>query len=229
MSTTTINYSVSRIRNSIKAVKEDAFVTDRYIWSVISKYAKMFIKREDSLKKLQRFRSFYKTLPCIELIEVDKIEACCAGVKSGCTIMRTKDKLPTPFEGPVGAMFRSITSMDGSEEVYRTEPGTYTSMTKTTTHKFNKNKYYWYMNEHLYFPNLEWAAVKVEGIWDADITSFVCDAGDEGKTECTLRQDQETNIPEGLFALIEKEVLNEILPQIQIPPDQGDDKNNVFR
>lgn len=226
---TTIGYTVSRVRNSIKAVKEDAFVTDRYIWSVITKYAKMYIKQQDTAKKLLKFRSFYKTLPCIELIEVDKIEACCAGIQTGCTIMRTKEKLPTPFEGPVGAMFRTVSSIDGSYEVYPTEPGTYTSMTKTTTFKYNKNKYYWYMNGHMYFPNIEWDAVKIEGIWDDDVTNFVCDAGDGDDGNCIVRQQQETNIPEGLFAMIEKEVLNEIMPQVQIPPDQGDDKQNVYR
>jgi len=52
MAGTTIGYTVSRVRNSIKAVKEDAFVTDRYLWSVITKYAKLFIKRQDNQNKL---------------------------------------------------------------------------------------------------------------------------------------------------------------------------------
>ena len=108
---TTIGYTVSRVRNTLKAVKEDAFLTDRFIYSVVSKFAKLFIKRQDNINKLLRFKSFFKPLPCVELIEVDKIEACCAGIKSGCTIMRTKDKLPSPFEGPFGPMFRTVSSI----------------------------------------------------------------------------------------------------------------------
>lgn len=228
MATTTINDTVSRVRNSMKAVKEDAFVTDRYLWSVITKYAKLFIQRKDNLDKLLKFRSFYKTLPCVDLVEVDKIEACCGGITSGCTIMRTKEKLPTPFEGPTGPMFRTISSLDNSKEVYPTDPGTYTSMTKTTTFKFNKNKYYWYLNGFMYFPNIPWDGVKIEGIWDDDINEFACDAKD-AEGSCTVKQDQETNIPEGLFAEIEQQVLSEILPQAQLPPDQGDDKQNIYR
>jgi len=221
---TTIGYTVSRVRNSIKAVKEDAFVTDRYLWSVITKYAKLYIKRQDNLNKLLRFKSFWKTIPCVELVEVDKIEACCAGIKSGCTIMRTKEKLPTAFEGPFGPLFRTISSIDGSQEIYPTEPGTYTSMTKTTTFKYNKSKYYWYINGYMYFPNIEWDAVRIEGVWEDDISNF----GAEG-VSCTQKQEQLTSIPEDLFAEIEQQVLAEILPQTRIPADDADNKQNIFR
>lgn len=225
---TTIGYTVSRVRNSLKVVKEDGFVTDRYIYSVILKYAKLFIKRQDNLDFLKRFKSFFVTLPCVDLIEVDKIEACCAGIKSGCTIMRTKDKLPTPFEGNNGPLFRTISTIDGSIEIYPTEPGTYTSMTKTTTFKYNKTKYYWYINGYLYFPNLDYEAVKVEGVWDEDVNGIACDGAD-GEGSCIIKQEQKTNIPDDLFAEIEQQVLAEILPQAQLPPDSGDDKQNVFR
>jgi hypothetical protein len=224
---TTIGYTVSRIRNSIKSVKEDAFVTDRYIWSLIIKYAKLFIKRQDSMNKLLRFRSFYRTLPCVDLVEVDKIEACC-GITSGCTIMRTKEKIPAPFEGPIGPMFRTVSSIDNSVEIYPTDPGTYTSMSKTTTFKYNKNKYYWYLNGYMYFPDIDWDGVKVEGIWENDVNELACDGKDCGG-DCTIRQEQTTNIPDDLFAEIEQQVLAEILPAAQLPPDEGDDKQNIFR
>lgn len=224
----TIGYTVSRVRNSVKSVKEDAFLTDRYIWSLITKYAKLFMKRQDSLDKLKRFRSFWKTIPCIELIEVDKIEACCGGIKSGCTIMRTKEKLPKPFEGVLGPMFRTVSSIDNSTEIYPTEPGTYTSMTKTSSFKYNKYKYYWYLNGYMYFPNIEWDGVKIEGVWENDVSCLVCD-GKDSDYDCVIRQDQESNIPEDLFAEIEQQVLAELLPAIQIPPDEGDDKQNIFR
>jgi hypothetical protein len=225
----TIGYTVSRVRNSVKAVKEDAFLTDRYIWSLIIKYAKLYMKREDNMNKLKRFRSFWRTVPCLELVEVDKIEACCGGIKSGCTIMRTKDKLPKPFEGPMGPMFRTVSSIDGSYEIYPTEPGTYSSMTKLSSFKFNNQKYYWYLNGYMYFPNIEWEGVKVEGVWEDDISTVACDANDECNDDCSIRQDQEASIPEDLFAEIEQQVLAEILPSAQLPPDQGDDKQNIFR
>jgi hypothetical protein len=117
---TTINDAVSRVRNVIKSVKEDVFMTDRFIYSVILKYAKMLIRRQDNEMKIFRVQSLFKTLPCVELIEVDKVEACCTGIKSGCTIMRTKDRLPAVLDGAYGPIIRTVASVDGSVLTYTT-------------------------------------------------------------------------------------------------------------
>lgn len=225
-STETIAYAVSRVRGSLKASKEDAFITDRYIYSLILKYAKTFIKRQDTLDSLLRFNSLFVALPCVELIEVDKIEACC-NIKSNCKIMRTKEKIPKPLESLNGLLIRTVSSIDGSTEVYMTEPGTYTSMTKTSTHKYDKSKYYWYLNGYLYFPNIEWESIKIEGVFEDDISNFDCNSGD--CDECTKRQDQKMSIPADLLSEIEQQVRAEILPQSQLPPDVQDDKQSVWR
>ncbi len=52
---TTIGESISRVRNIIKAVTMDAFVTDRVIYSLIQKYAKMYIKRQDGIATRAKF------------------------------------------------------------------------------------------------------------------------------------------------------------------------------
>jgi hypothetical protein len=94
-----ISEAISRIRGQVKAEVQDAFVTDRYIYSLIEKYAQVLMRRQDFANKLMKFNSVWKTLPYIELIDVDKVEAHCAGITSGCTIKRTKLKLPSMFEG----------------------------------------------------------------------------------------------------------------------------------
>ena len=99
---TTIGDSISRVRNLVKGVKEDAFLTDRFIYSLILKYAKLLIKRQDNENKIMRFQSLFEVLPCVELIEIDKVEACCSGIKTNCTIRRTKNKIPEVLEGSYG-------------------------------------------------------------------------------------------------------------------------------
>ena len=89
---TTIGEAISRMRQSIKAEVQDSFVTDRYIYSLILKYAQLLMRRQDNQNKLMKFNSVWQALPFVELIEVDKVEAKCAGIQSGCTIKRTKDK-----------------------------------------------------------------------------------------------------------------------------------------
>jgi hypothetical protein len=218
---TTIEETISRVRNVVKGVKEDAFLTDRFIYSLVLKYAKMLIRRQDNENKIMRFQSLFEKLPCVELIEVDRIEACCGGIKSNCTIMRTKNKLPNVLEGAYGPLFRTI---NGSIQVYKTYPNIYTNMANLPTFKYNKNKYYWYLGGYLYFPNIVWESISVEGLWDESIAMYICD-GDS----CKPRQLDVTHIPEYLFAEMEQMVAKDLLTMIQIPVENNDDNQSPLR
>ena len=223
---TTIAESISRVRNLVKGSRQDAFLTDRFIYSLIVKYAKMYIKRQDMLNIRLKFASLFRTLTCSDLVEVDRIEACCGSLPSTCKIMRTREKIPLPFEGSYGPFIRTVASIDGSVEVYRTQPAAYTSMTKTSTFKYNKQKYYWYMNGYIYMPNVDWDAVLVEGIFQEDISIFTCDE----KEVCKIRQEEILAIPDDLFAEVEKQVLQDLGFQVQIPTDpKMADKQNILR
>jgi len=109
---TTIGESISRVRNLVKAAKQDAFMTDRFIYSLIVKYAKLLIKRQDALNVRLKFASLFRTLPCVELIETDRVEACCGTLPDTCKVMRTKEKIPAPFEGAYGAFIRTVSSIE---------------------------------------------------------------------------------------------------------------------
>ncbi len=127
---TTVGEAISRVRNTLKAVKEDAFLTDRTIYSLLLKYAKTLIKREDNQFRLMKISSIFKVMPYVELIDVDKVEAGCIGVYSGCYFKRSKEKLPSILDGMFGPIIRTVSSIDGTIELYRTDPGTWVSMTK---------------------------------------------------------------------------------------------------
>ncbi len=222
---TTIGEAVSRVRQSIKAEVQDSFVTDRYIYSLILKYAQLLMRRQDNQNKLMKFNSVWQALPFVELIEVDKVEAKCAGIQSGCTIKRTKEKLPIFMEGYWGPLIRTVSSIDTSIEVQPTNPGTYTSMTKTTSHKYNKTKYFWWLNDYIYIPNVEWDAIKIEGVFEGDISKWNCDVEDD----CTPRYLQQMYIPEYLFSDIETQVMNQLLNTMKVPQEDSDNKININR
>ena len=87
---TTVGEAITRVRAALKAVKEDAFLTDRNIYFAISKYGKTLLKREDNQYRLMKISSLFSVLPYVELVDVDKIEAGCTGVYSGCYFKRSK-------------------------------------------------------------------------------------------------------------------------------------------
>ena len=222
---TTIGEVVSRVRNVMKGSKQDPFLTDRYIYSLILKYAAVYMRRQDSTNKLMKFNSVFQTLPFVELIEVDKIEAHCSGIRTGITIKRTKEKLPNFMQGYWGPVIRTISSIDGSVELQPTQPGTYTSMTKIPSFKYNTTKYYWYLNGYLYMPNIDWDAILIEGIFEQDVTKWNCDPADD----CDPRHVQPFSVPDFLFAEIEGMVLKDLSAQASVPADMSDDKLNVVR
>ena len=219
---TTIGEAVSRVRNVLKAVKEDPFLTDRTIYYALTKYGQTLLKREDNQFRLMKISSIFQVLPYVELIDVDKVEAGCIGVYSGCYSKRSKDKLPTIFDGAMGPIIRTVSSIDGSIEMFRTDPGTWVSITRSTTFKYNKRPYFWYLNGYLYVPNVDWDAIRVEAVFEGKVES--CDTD-----PCSIRQDDPLPFPEYLFSEVEQFVIKELTMAIQVPTDGPDDSQNVLR
>jgi hypothetical protein len=219
---TTVGEAISRVRNTLKAVKEDAFLTDRTIYSLLLKYAKTLIKREDNQFRLMKISSIFKVLPYIELIDVDKVDAGCIGVYSECYFKRSKDKLPSILDGMFGPIIRTVSSIDGSIELFRTDPGTWVSMTKTTTFKYNRSIYFWYLNGYIYVPNVDWDAIRMEAIFEGKVET--CDTD-----PCEIKQDEQFALPEYLFSEVEQFVLQELTMTLKVPADSVDDSQNLLR
>jgi hypothetical protein len=219
---TTIGEAISRVRNTLKAVKEDPFLTDRTIYFSLTKYAQTLIKREDNQFRLMKMSQIFKVLPYVELIDVDKVEAGCVGVYSECYFKRSKDKLPNILNGMFGPIIRTTSSIDGSIEMFRTDPGTWVSITKSTTFKYNKRPYFWYLNGYIYCPNIDWDAIRIEAMFDGQLDT--CDSD-----PCALRQDDTFVLPEYLFAEVEQFVIKELTMTLQVPSDGADDSQNTLR
>lgn len=227
---TTVGEAISRVKNTLKAVKEDPFLTDRVVYNSIVKYGRSLLKREDNKNRLMKMSTIFTVLPFVELIDVDKIEAGCTGVYSGCYFKRTKEKLPQLFDGMYGPIFRTVSSIDGSIIMQKTEPRTFVSMSKSSNFKYNKNIYFWYLNGYVYVANTEWEAIRIEGIFEGDKADFLCPAefGEE-ETQCITKQEMELPFPDYLFAEIEQFVLQELTMTVKIPVDNADDSQNVLR
>lgn len=228
MDRVTIGSITSRIRKTIKAETQDAFITDRYIYSVVNKHAAWLLRREDNTMKIIRMVNSFESLDLVELIEVDKIVAGCSGIKSNCIIKRTAEKIPTLYEGYFGPLIRTVASLDGSEQVYPTTAVQYTKMANSKNFKYNKTKYYWIADDYLYFPNLDWDAVAVDGIFKDDISDYKCeDCGED--SECKSAQDRKFSVPEYLLGEIENFARQEILSLYQTSPDLTNDKQSIIR
>lgn len=222
---TTVGTLISRVRNQVKGVRQDSFLTDRYLYSLIKKHGQLLMRRADSENKLMGFASVMRVLDNVPLIEVDKIEAGYVGLKTGITIRRTEKKVSFFLQGYWGPLIRTISSVDGSEELQPTNPSNYLNITRVPNFKYNKTKYYWFLNDYIYFPNINWDAVKIEGIPEGDVSEFTC----KKEEECLTRQEFPINIPDFLHAELEARVLQDLGISIQLPSDQNHDNQNLLR
>jgi hypothetical protein len=225
---TTIGESVSRVRNVLKSVKEDPFLTDRFIYSLVLKYGKTLMRRDKRLDNLYKNESLFKEIPCIELIDSNPIDACCLNIKTKCSFKRTKDKLPKIEDVGSGPIIKAVTSLDYSVRLKRIHPELYSNLTKTSGFKYNKSIYYWIIGEHMFIPNVEWEAIRIQALFDDDISSYLCSSLTEEDT-CRPQQDRTFTIPDHLFSEIEQMVIKEILIGAQLPQDNVDDKQNILR
>lgn len=222
MASLLIGQPISRLRGALKAVHQEAGVTDRTLYSILKKYADLLMKELDQKGKLLGFSAVFETLNWVELEEVDKIEATCMCLSSYSTFRRTKLPMPMFREGAYGPMVRSITSLDGSVSVVMTTLDQYNILSKSKNFKYNKDKYAWYLNDRLYFPNVDWPACRVEGIFEDEIWMFNC-----GEERCVIRQEQSLNVPDYLLAKIEQMALQELMGRLQVPVDSIQDGVNI--
>lgn len=227
MSKTTIGDVTSRLRGLMKAVRQDSFLTDRMLYSLYKKHAALAIKRLDENKRLTAFASIFETLDFVKLQEIDKVEASSCGVapKSYSTIRRSCLTIPVFTEGIYGPMIRSISSLDGTELLKLTTPDEYNYLSKSKNFKYNKQKYAWFLNDYLYFPNINWPAVRIEAMVEEDITAFKCDYDQK----CEPRQCHSLNVPDFILSEIEANVLKDLGFQLQTPEDNAHDNVNQLR
>ena len=139
----------------------------------------------------------------------------------GEAISRVRNVLKAVKEDPF-LTDRTTSSIDGTIEMFRTEPGTWTSITKSTTFKYNRKQYFWYLNGYIYCPNIDWDAIRIEAIFENQVDT--CDSD-----PCLLRQDDQFVLPEYLFSEIEQFVIKELTMSLSIPSDGADDSQNALR
>jgi hypothetical protein len=209
-----IEEAISQVR-SILRLMEDSFVTDRTVWSLVMLYAKTVMKRKDKLGPTWKMELSFKPTECLETEEVDKSE--CMGLVK---LRRTVMTIPRPMEGPAGPLIKAVSSIDNSIEMTRTNPTTYAAMTRSSSFKWNKTKYYWYERDRLWFPNVDWEQITVYGIFEED----------PNRGDCTRMQDSDVPFPDFIMGEVQRLVKSDFMITAQIPVDQAiADKMNVLR
>lgn len=222
MAQQTIREHITRIKAVLKLNNADARLTDRNIYLLMKKHSKFLMKRDSSWLRVSN--SIYQTLPFVELEEVDAVLAC--NIQTDCKIRRTKEKLPALVENSDGPIIRRVTSLDGGVIFTPIEASAFQRKIKKSTFKFDKTLYYWYSAGYLYFPNIGWDAVRVEGYFEEVLPPQDCEPD---STACDYKQDSLFVIPDFLVSAMDELIMKELSLYLSIPQDHFINKNENIK
>lgn len=152
---------ISRVRNTLKEHNADSVLTVKHAFNILITNASLLIKREADKKNIFMMDNLFQPA-CIEMIEVPTITCTCVKLPAGCTLYRSKERLPKFFELSSGFLYKSITSLDHSIKIILTTPYQYNLKSKV---KFNHEKYAFIEDGYLYTPNSTYPWIKIVGMF----------------------------------------------------------------
>src|SRR4051812_39629523 len=97
----TKRYYISKLRNKLKEVNADSIYTNKYLFSIVEGNAKWLIQREFTSNRLFQNKALFQKIPCVQVIEVNKISERCPDFLKGEKIYRTP-KLPPMWNSEFG-------------------------------------------------------------------------------------------------------------------------------
>lgn len=226
----TLREIISQVKIPNKFVNSDTKVTNKFIYSLLTKHRDYLVGQLDGRFQLVKLNYLFQSWRCVDLIPAPTISECC-GVKTSHTIYRTKLKLPKAITASIGPIISRVSSIDGSEELFAITPGEWNrKMEDTNFQKYNKDKYYFYSDGYLYFPNLSWKKIQIEAYFEDHLEKMTNDCECDKSEDCETMLDKPFRVPEKILAVVVDNVNKEILQYFQrIQPDDTDYNKNPNR
>jgi hypothetical protein len=197
--------AISRVKKILKEVNADSRFTNRLAYSMLKSAANFLVQKESDRLKLIKQTNLFTRLKCVDVIEAPAIDPCC-GIKSKCKVWRTKDKLPSTYSDLYGPIIKNVYTIDHGETLIYIQPSDFERIANNPWKKKNDNKYYFYSDGYLYFPNKAYKKVEIEAYFETNVISSC-----EEENKCVRLLDQTFIIPgyleSALFQMVEKEIV----------------------
>lgn len=225
--------AISRIKKFFKEVHADSRFSARLAYSILLSISKLLIKRDSERLKIMSQSNLFKKLKCVEVIDAPAIDPCC-GIKSSCTVKRTKERLPKIYADTYGPLISNVMSIDGSQALTFIQPQEYLRIAKNPWNKKKNTNYYFYSDGYLYFPNGGYKMVEVTAYWEESISGWSkCNNNEDDADGCTPFLDQEFNVPgyyeAAMFQMAEQEIrgVYSALPFKEAQIDKNDSAHTI--
>lgn len=212
---------VSRVVNGLNALTKDIHVSKRWILGIGRSKAESYIAQRWDEGSMVDDYSILTCIPCVEMIEVDKIECCDAAFALCGFLMRSKYRLPGLVYSSRGAIITQVSNVDNSIFYKRADIKTYRIQSKRKYAKKLPGFYYVY-DGYIYIPD--------EYIELVNVCYFTMKRKEalrlsacEPESTCDSVWDDDFVFPVKLIEYIVSETLQEASNKIRIPADERPD------
>lgn len=220
----TVRQVISLLRSRVKEYSDDTLYTDEMLYDTLVSVRALLLHREQNKRSNEVFTNpFFRQAFCLELEK--GLSHDCDCVKHGCTVLKSKYKLPTALAGMV---------------VVRTLGGNTIDIVDINRQKFISRHPMFSLkptasivnNKLIIWNNLLYKAVVVEAIWE-DPTDWIgiqlCD-GENGPSDCYDDPlDMDFGITASYTTQLIQMALESVLQSYKIQSDLNNDSNPDIR
>lgn len=219
----TVRKAISEIRKGLRENDADSRMSNKFIYAVIKRNATTIIRQRSDAFRILKQQSFYQIINGLIVEEAPAIDPC-LGIRSKCTVYRTRDRLPRMYEDSYGAIIKNVWTIDGSFELQPCTPDAWDRKRKNPWAKNGASTdiYYFYSDGYLYFPQKNWHKIKVRGFFQEDVSHLnLCDdCANTPSTTCFRYMDNQFYFPPDLWKYVVEAVIQELMGTYkQIQPD----------
>lgn len=211
---------VSRVSNTVRSLDKDSHISRRYVLSIARSKATFLIAQKLRDKTLYREDALIKPLNCFPLKRESIIDCGIVEFKRCQSLMKSKEKLPELIYSIFGNSIISVSTADGSEELYPVTLKKYRNLQKREHTKIVDNNYYYVQDGYLYLPNCKYELVDIMLITletEKLEELSTCKDGDC----CGSMWEEEFNCPDKLLEAVIQDTLNEVMTSKGIPVDEN--------
>lgn len=222
---------VSRIKNNLRLLDVNSFVTDRQVYYTFQKHMDNVLFQMSKKFNIYNHASLYYHIPYVALedhnlledcVLDDEILSCCDG-----KMKRTKKPLPEIRVINGRPLIRGIYNITRSVKLDVITFAQYIAIAKRKKRSglYYDIPYAIYENNHIYLPDSTWKAISIEASFTDNVAALQCDS----EKQCLSMLEAPIPLPDEYISMAEQNTIQELTMLYNIPVNLAFLSDNMVR
>jgi len=208
---------VSRVTGVLNSVNKDSRIPKRLVLHIATEKAIFLMAQKFRDRSLFRESNIYRSVDCVELVEIDKVSCDIVEFRTCNTVMKSKKKLPRLIYSRYGSSLKEVTNIDRGFEF---NPTTISKFRRDKQREeFGKDQFFYIEDNYLYLPesNVKRVTLKLYTPNEYDLVML----NGCSETKCPNPWDMDFICSDKLVDVVVQETIKEVGLRLQIPTDEN--------